>query len=315
MSRFVVHRLLVSLPLVGLVLFFGFLLLQIVPSDPAVLVAGESASQQTIEEIRRQMGLDRPVLWQFLLYVERLAGGDLGRSLITNVPVARELGHTIWPTLELLLGGMAWGAPAGILLGTFAALRRGRPTDRALMAIAVAGVSMPIFTLGLVLIEFVGFRWEMLPVEGRGGPPWTAEGLRHLLLPSLTLGAVLMGPVARMTRTTLLEILGLDFVRTARAKGMPERIVVFRHGLRNALIPVITLIGLQAGYLLGGAVVTETIFSWPGVGRLAVGAITGGDLPLAQGAILTLALSFIVINIAVDVAYAFVDPRVQTGQT
>lgn len=309
MIQFVIRRILISLPLVGLILFFGFVLLQIVPSDPAVLIAGESASPDAVAAIRRQLGLDKPVAWQFLIYVERLLAGDLGRSLVTNMPVAVELGRTIGPTLELLLGSMLWGAPAGILLGTVAALRRGQPSDRLFMVLAVAGVSMPVFTLGLVLIEFVGFRLELLPVEGRGGPIWTLDGLRHLVLPSLTLGAVLMGPVARMTRTMLLEVLGQDFVRTARAKGLPDRIVNLRHGLRNALIPVVTLIGLQAGYLLGGAVVTETLFSWPGVGRLAVGAITGGDVVLAQGAILVLALSFIVINLSVDVLYAFLDPR------
>ncbi len=313
MARFIIERVLISFPLVALILFLGFLLLQVVPADPAAAIAGETASAEVIEAIRRQMGLDKPVLWQFVLYLQRFLTGDLGRSLITNVPVAVELGRTVGPTLELLLGSMIWGAPAGILLGTLAALRRGKAADRILMATAVAGVSMPVFTLGLALMEFVGFRWELLPVEGRGGPVWTADGLRHLVLPSLTLGSVLMGPVARMTRTTLLEVLGQDFIRTARAKGLPERIVTFRHGLRNALIPVVTLIGLQAGYLLGGAVVTETLFSWPGVGRLAVGAITGGDLALAQGSILVLALSFIVINIAVDVLYAFLDPRTRSA--
>lgn len=309
MVRYLVQRLLVSLPLVGLILFFGFLMLQVVPVDPAVLVAGEGASNEVVEAMRRDMGLDKPVLLQFFLYIKRFLAGDLGRSLVTNVPVSVELGRTVGPTLELLLGSMVWGAPAGIVIGTIAALRRGKPSDRFLMAIAVAGVSMPVFTLGLVLIEYVGFRLELLPIEGRGGPIWTLQGLQHLVMPSLTLGAVLMGPVARMTRTTLLEVLGQDFVRTARAKGLPERIVVVRHGVRNTLIPVVTLIGLQAGYMLGGAVVTETIFSWPGVGRLAVGAITGGDLALAQGAILSLALAFIVINLAVDLLYAVLDPR------
>lgn len=311
MIRFIVHRLLVSLPLIGLILLVGFLMLQVVPSDPAVLLAGDSAPPEVVEAIRRDMGLDRPLATQFALYLQRLATGDLGRSLVTKVPVALELGRTLGPTLELLLVALLWAAPAGIALGTVAALQRGRALDRALMGFAVAGVSMPIFTLGLLLIEVVGFRMELLPVEGRGGPLWTLSGLRHILLPGFTLGAVLMGPVARMTRTTLLEVLGQDFIRTARAKGLPEMVINLRHGLRNALIPVVTLIGLQTGYLLGGAVVTETLFSWPGVGRLAVGAITGGDIVLAQGAILVLALSFILINLAVDVCYAVLDPRMR----
>ena len=300
---------LVSLPLVGLVLFFGFLMLQVVPADPAAIVAGEGASPAVIEALRRDMGLDRPVLLQFVLYLKRFMMGDLGKSLVTNVSVATELGQTVGPTLELLLGSMLWGAPVGILLGTLAALRRGKASDRVLMAIAIAGVSMPVFTIGLILIEYVAFTWGILPVEGRGGPIWTLEGVQHLILPSLTLGAVLMGPVARMMRTTLLEVLDQDFIRTARAKGLSRFAVVVRHAVRNALIPVVTLIGLQAGYLLGGAVVTETIFSWPGVGRLAVGAIMGGDMALAQGAILVLALAFIAINLVVDLLYAFLDPR------
>jgi ABC-type dipeptide/oligopeptide/nickel transport system permease component len=175
----------------------------------------------------------------------------------------------------------------------------------------VAGVSTPIFFIGLILMQYLGYKWQLLPFLGRGGPLWTWAGITHIALPALSLGLIFIGPVARMTRTSVLEVLSADHVRTARAKGLPERVVVIRHALRNALIPVVTLIGLQAGYLLGGAVVTETIFSWPGVGRLAVGAILASDFPLAQGAILVLALSFIVINLIVDVAYAALDPRVQ----
>lgn len=309
MMRYLIHRLLLSLPLVGLILFFGFLMLQVVPVDPAALVAGEGASNEVVEAIRRDMGLNQPVLWQFLLYLKRFLAGDLGRSLVTNTSVAVELGNTVGPTFELLIGSMVWGVPAGILLGSIAARNHGKLLDRVLMVVAVAGLSMPIFTLGLMLVEYVGFEWGVLPVEGRGGAMWTADGLRHLILPCLTLGVVIMGPVARMMRATLLEVLDQDFVRTARSKGLAETVVFVRHAMRNALVPVVTLIGLQTGYLLGGAVVTETIYSWPGVGRLAVGAITGGDLALAQGAILVLALAFIVVNLVVDLLYAFLDPR------
>jgi ABC-type dipeptide/oligopeptide/nickel transport system permease component len=179
------------------------------------------------------------------------------------------------------------------------------------MAVSVAGVSVPVFFLGLLLMWFVGFQWQLLPFTGRGGPIWTLEGLRALALPALTLGGVFVGPVARMTRTAVLDVLGADHVRTARAKGLSERLVVLRHALRNALIPVVTLIGLQIGFLLGGAVVTETIFSWPGVGRLAVGAILSSDFPMAQGTILVLAGGFIVINLVVDLLYVVLDPRVR----
>jgi ABC-type dipeptide/oligopeptide/nickel transport system permease component len=180
------------------------------------------------------------------------------------------------------------------------------------MAVSVAGVSVPVFFLGLLLMWFVGFRWQLLPFTGRGGPLWTLDGLRAIALPALTLGGVFVGPVARMTRTAVLDVLGADHVRTARAKGLSERLVVIRHALRNAMIPVVTLIGLQIGFLLGGAVVTETIFSWPGVGRLAVGAILSSDFPMAQGTILVLAGGFIVINLVVDLLYVVLDPRVRT---
>ncbi|MCA9861355.1 MAG: ABC transporter permease, partial [Thermomicrobiales bacterium] len=173
--------------------------------------------------------------------------------------------------------------------------------DRVIMAFSVAGVSIPVFFLGLVLIWYVGYKLQLLPFTGRGGPLWSWDGIRHLILPAITLGGVFVGPIARMTRTTVLEVLGADYVRTARAKGLTEPRVVVRHALRNALIPIVTLIGLQIGFLLGGAVVTETMFSWPGVGRLAVGAILSRDFPVAQGAIIVLALAFLLINLAVDV--------------
>jgi ABC-type dipeptide/oligopeptide/nickel transport system permease component len=196
-------------------------------------------------------------------------------------------------------------------LGTLAAVWRGTAVDRAIMAISVAGVSLPIFFICLMMIQFFGVQWRLLPFIGRGGPLWTVDGLRHIALPALSLGAIFIGPVARMTRSSVLEVLKLDHVRTARAKGLSETRVILRHGLRNALIPVVTLIGLQVGYLLGGAVVTESIFSYPGIGRLAVGAILSSDFPLAQGTILVLALGFILINMIVDILYVLLDPRVQ----
>jgi ABC-type dipeptide/oligopeptide/nickel transport system permease component len=180
------------------------------------------------------------------------------------------------------------------------------------MAISVAGVSMPVFFIGLILIQYVGFEWALLPFTGRTGPVWDG-GLPALILPAVTLGSVLIGPIARLTRTAVLEVLGADFIRTARAKGLRERVVIVHHALRNALIPVVTLIGLQAAFLLGGAVVTETMFAWPGVGRLAVGAIVSSDFPIAQGSIMILAIAFLMINLAVDVLYVYLDPRVQRG--
>ena len=215
--------------------------------------------------------------------------GDLGRSIISNKMVSEELALTIGPTVELMLGAMLIAVPLGLALGTLAAVQaRHACIDRLIMAISVAGVSMPVFFIGLILIQYVGFKWALLPFTGRTGPIWDG-GLPSLILPAVTLGAVLIGPIARLTRTAVLEVLGADFVRTARAKGLRETVVIIHHALRNALIPVVTLIGLQAAFLLGGAVVTETMFSWPGVGRLAVGAIVSSDFPTAQGAIMILA--------------------------
>ncbi len=306
----IVHRLLVSIPALLGVLFLCFCLMQVVPTDPAAIIAGPDAKEETIAAIREELGLDRSIAVQFVEYVGRVLQGDLGRSIISRKPVLEELSETVLPTVELMVGAMLLAVPIGIALGTLAAVRRGSLTDRFVMAISVAGVSMPVFFIGLLLIQYVGFKWNLLPFTGRTGAVWEG-GLPSLILPALTLGSVLIGPIARITRTAVLEVLGADFVRTARAKGVRESAVIVHHALRNALIPVVTLIGLQAAFLLGGAVVTETMFSWPGVGRLAVGAIVSSDFPTAQGAIMILAIAFLLINLIVDVLYVYLDPRMQ----
>ncbi len=310
MGPMIARRLLVSMPALVGVLFLCFCLLQVVPTDPALIIAGADASPEVVAGIRKDLGLDRPLLIQFFEYILRVAQGDLGRSIISNKSVMEELQATVGPTTELMVGAMLLAVPLGLLLGTVAAVRRGTLVDRAIVALSVAGVSMPVFFVGLILMQYVGYKWDMLPFPGRTGPIWDG-GLPSLILPSLTLGSVLIGPIARLTRTAVLEVLGADFVRTARAKGLKEWVVIVHHALRNALIPVVTLVGLQAAFLLGGAVVTETMFSWPGVGRLAVGAIVSSDFPTAQGAIMILALAFLMINLIVDVLYVALDPRVQ----
>jgi ABC-type dipeptide/oligopeptide/nickel transport system permease component len=309
MARHIAHRLIISLPVLLGVLLIGFLLLQVVPTDPATVSAGPSATQADIEAIRQAMGLDQPLWLQFGRYLMRVLQLDLGRSMISNRAVSEEIGLTLGPTVELLVACLIWAAPLGILLGTLAARRHGSWIDRAIMAISVMGVSVPVFWIGLLLIQHVGGA-GLLPFQGREGPLWTWRGLQSIVLPALTLGSVFVGPVARMTRTSMLETLNTDYVRTARAKGISDWQITMRHALRNALIPVVTLIGLQIGFLLGGSVVTETMFAWPGVGRMAVGAITSSDLPLAQGAILILAIGFMVVNLVVDVLYAWLDPRI-----
>ncbi len=311
MAQQVAYRLLLAVPVLCGVLVFGFLLIKLAPGDPAMVIAGPSATPDVVERIRQDMGLDQPAIVQFWRYVARVAQGDLGKSMINNTSVAAELVSAIGATAELMLACLALAVPAGIAMGTIAAVYQRGPIDRIVMAFSVAGVSMPVFFIGLLLMQYLGYKWQLLPFLGRGGPLWTVQGLRHAVLPALTLAFIFVGPVARMTRASVLDVLKADFVRTARAKGLRESTVIIRHALRNALIPVVTLVGLQAGYLLGGAVVTESIYSWPGVGRLAVGAILASDLPLAQGAILMLAVSFLAINLAVDVCYALLDPRVQ----
>lgn len=311
MLKHTLQRLLLVLPVMLGVLLIGFLLMQVVPTDPAQVRAGPTATQDVVEAIRQELGLNQPLWKQFAIYIGRLAQGDLGVSIINNVPVTQELGNTIGPTLELMFASLIWAIPLGMALGTVGAYYRGSLIDRAIMAFSVAGVSLPVFFLGLGLIWLFGFYYPILPFTGRTGPLWTWEGIQGVILPAITLGGVFVGPVARMTRTSVLDELGADHVRTARAKGLGESTVVLRHTLRNALVPVVTLIGLQIGFLLGGAVVTETVFSWPGIGRLAVGAILSSDLPMAQGTIIMLSLGFILINLAVDILYAVLDPRVR----
>lgn len=311
MLRHIVERLLLAIPVLFGVLLLGFLLMQVVPTDPAIVRAGPTATTDVIEAIRQELGLDEPLWKQFLIYLGRLLQGDLGVSLINNVPVSQELANTIVPTLELMVAALIWAIPLGIAMGTVGAYFRGALLDRVIMAASVGGVSVPVFFLGLVLIWFLGFKYQLLPFTGRPGPMWTWEGFQAVILPAVTLGGVFVGPVARMTRSSVLDVLGADHVRTARAKGLSEFTVVCRHALRNALIPVVTLIGLQIGFLFGGAVVTETVFSWPGIGRLAVGAILSSDLPMAQGTIIVLSLGFILVNLVVDVLFAVLDPRVR----
>lgn len=303
------YRIAVSLPVLLGVILLGFVLMVMVPSDPAAILAGEAATPEILARIRSELGVDRPVAEQFWRYMVRLLHGDFGRSLLNGVSVVDEVTRTVGPTLELLLATLIIAIPLGIGLGALATSMRGTAVDRIVMAFAVVGMSMPVFMTGLLLINIVGVQFGALPVQGRGGPFYTIDGLRHLILPALTLSMVLIGPIARMTRTSMLEVANKDFVRTARSKGIGERRVLMRHILRNALIPTINLIGLQAGYLLGGIVIAETIFAWPGLGRLAVTAITSNDTPMAQGTILFLALSFVVINILVDLITGLLDPR------
>ena len=309
MIKHLLRRLMLSIPVILAVVFLGFILLVMVPSDPAALIAGDNASPEAIARIRADLGLDQPVWVQFAHHVWRLFHGDLGRSMMNGTPTVVELGRTVGPTFELAFVALLWAVPTGIFLGLLTVIKPGGWLDRIVMGASVLGISTPIFMTGMLLVQIFGLHFGWLPTQGRGGPLWTWAGLSHVILPAITLGSVLVGPIARMSRTSMLEVMNQDYIKLARSKGISELRVLIRHGLRNALIPTITLVGLQAGYLLGGTVVTETIFAWPGVGRLAINAISSRDQPIMQGVILVIALMFVVINLAVDMAVAALDPR------
>ncbi|TAJ27344.1 ABC transporter permease [Bosea sp. (in: a-proteobacteria)] len=309
MLKAVSARLALSVPVLAGAILFGFVLLRVVPGDPAALLAGQSASAQVVSQLRIEMGLDKPWIVQLIHYFGDVIVGDLGRSIISNRLVLEELIEAFGPTAELVLTALLVAVPVGIGLGVVAAVQRGTIIDRSIMALAVAGISLPVFWVGYMLILTFGVQWGLLPFTGRLGPMWTLEGLQGLALPALTAAFTLIGPIARISRTALLETLHAEHIKLARAKGVPEYRVVIKHGLRNALLPIVTLIGMQIGHLLGGTVIIETIFAWPGVGRLIVGAIMNSDYATAQGGLLLMACVFVMVNLMVDLLYSALDPR------
>jgi ABC-type dipeptide/oligopeptide/nickel transport system permease component len=304
MTRRLLRRLLWALPALWLIFTMVFLLIHIVPGDPVVQMLGEGASAQDILQLRHSLGLDLPLDVQYVHYLDGVVHGDLGTSLRYREPVLKIVLDRYPATLELafvaLLVCIALAVPAGVI----AAARQGRAADHAIGVVSLLGLSVPNFALGPLLILLFSIEIGWLPVSGRGG--W-----EHLVLPAVTLGAALAAILTRMVRTAMLEELFSDYVRTARAKGLSERRVLLRHALPNALFPVVTIIGLQFGTLLAGTIVTEMIFSWPGIGRLAVSAIEARDYPLLQGCILVIAVSYVLVNLLTDVVYALVDPRVR----
>jgi len=302
--RYVLKRVVLALPVLVGVSVVVFVAIRLIPGDPAQLMAGQAATQEVVQQIRQSLGLDQPLPVQYLYFLRNVVRGDLGRSLFNGAPVVEELAQRFPRTVRLALASMAVASLIGIPAGILAATRRSTWVDTAVMLVALAGVSVPVFWLGLNLILLFSVRLQWLPSFGY-------ETWRHLVLPSLTLGAASTAIVARMTRSAMLEVLGQDYVRTARAKGLAERVVVNRHALRNALIPVVTVLGLQLGTLLSGAVLTETVFAWPGIGRLLVEAVLARDYPIIQGATLLIAATFVVLNVAVDVLYGLLDPRIR----
>lgn len=304
MSRHFLQRILYTLPALWLILTMVFLLIHIVPGDPVLQMLGQDARVEDVAQLRHTLGLDQPLGVQYARYLVGLARGDWGQSLRYASPVRPIVLARFPATLELSLAALAVCLVIAIPAGVFSARRRGSKSDHATSFFTLLGLSVPNFALGPILILVFSIENGWLPVSGRGG-------ISHLILPAATLGAALAAILTRMVRGSMIEELSSDYVRTARAKGITETSVLFRHAFPNALIPVITIVGLQFGSLLAGTIVTETIFSWPGIGRLAVQAISARDYPLLQGCILIIAVSYVAVNLLTDLVYAMVDPRVR----
>jgi peptide/nickel transport system permease protein len=312
--RYVVRRLLLLIPVLLGVSVIIFMVLHLSPGDPAEIMLGSQATQADLERLRAELGLTQPLHVQYVHWLGLVARGDLGRSIWMKRPVLGEVLTRFKATLVLTSAALVLSTAGGLALGITSAIRPNSALDRLSAVASLFGASMPVFWLGIVLMVIFALWLGWLPASGMFAP-YGGGDLRdllvHLALPAVTLAAASVTIIARLTRSTMLETLGQDYIRTARAKGVVERAVVLRHGLKNALIPIVTVVGVQAGYLLGGAVLTETVFAWPGVGTLMVQGILARDFPLVQGCVLVVALSFVVINLVVDLLYAWLDPRIR----
>ena len=304
MLQYVIKRLLSTLPVllgISLLLFF---MLRMLPGDPAQVLAGQMASQEDIKNIRQQLGLDKPIFVQYGIFLSRLAKLDLGRSARTQSPVIKEIWARLPNTVLLAVTAITLACLFGIPAGIISAVRPYTWIDYLFTSMALFGISMPVFWLGLMLIVIFSLVLHWLPAGGIGS--W-----KHVILPSFTLAAFVVAFITRMTRASMIEALSQDYTTTARSKGLKEKVVIVKHALKNALIPIITVVGLQFGLLLGGAVLTETVFAWPGIGRLIVDSILARDYPVIQGTILIFGLFYILVNLFVDITYAFIDPRIR----
>lgn len=332
MYRFVLKRLIALLPTLAGISLIVFLMLYLVPGDPAQVMLGERANAESLAELRATMGLDQPFHVQFYRFFTGLLRGDLGRSIRTHEKITTELVQRFPATCELTVASMLLAVVVGIAAGLWAAVRRGKIADLLSMILATAGISIPVFWLALMLVLLLAFYVPLFPVSGRlstdiyfepityfyvidtllhGDFAACGDVLWHLFLPALTLGTIPMAVIARMTRASLIDVLGEDYIRTAWAKGLQQRVVIVRHALKNAFIPTLTVIALEFGYLLGGAVITETIFAWPGVGRWLFLAVQARDFRAVQGGVLLLAAVFVLANLIADVLYAWLDPRIR----
>jgi peptide/nickel transport system permease protein len=302
--RYVIRRLIYAIPVMLVVSIIVFAMLHIAPGDPASMLAGEDARPEDVAAVRAKFGLDQPLHIQYGVWLGNILQGDLGRSIVTRRPVLMEIQSRLPSTIELAVAALLIAMVVGMVVGVISATRQYSILDHSTMIMALLGISVPIFWLGLMLIFLFSVQLRWFPTGGGGT-------LQQLVLPAITLGAASTAIVARMTRSSMLEVIRQDYVRTARSKGLVERVVLVRHALKNALIPVVTVIGLQFGYLLGGAVITETVFSRPGLGRLLVASIMSQDFPVVQGTLMLLAGSFVLVNLLVDILYGYLDPRIR----
>jgi peptide/nickel transport system permease protein len=312
MVSYIFRRVLSTLPVMGIVALFVFSLLYIAPGDPAAVIAGDQASPADVERIRQGLGLDRPFLVQFGTWVWQILHGNLGTSIFTNMPVAAMIAQRIEPTFSLMAITLVLTILVAVPLGVVAAWKAGSWVDRTIMAFAVFAFSLPVFVVGYVLAFVFALHFEWLPVQGytplaAGIWPW----LQNLILPALALGSVYIALIARITRASMLEVLQQDYVRTARAKGLDTRNILFVHALKNAAVPIVTVIGIGIALLIGGAVVTESVFAIPGLGRLTIDAILRRDYPVIQGIVLLFSFLYVLVNLLVDVTYTLVDPRIR----
>jgi peptide/nickel transport system permease protein len=334
MSTYILRRVLAVIPTLFAISFLSFAFIRMVPGDPVTALIGERASLEDIARVKAEWGLDQPIIVQYVQYMAQVVRGNLGTSVMSRMPVISEIAYRLPATIEAIVFALMIGISTGIVLGIIAALNHNKPVDTVATLGALTGVSIPVFWLALILIYVFGVYLRVLPPSGRldaqytitqvtgfytidsllmGRPDMFLNVLQHMILPSIVLSVTVMPGIARLTRTSILEVLRQDYIRTARAKGLPRHKVIFKHTLRNALLPVVTVVGLQIGGLLGGAILTESIFSWTGMGSWTYKAITNRDYPVMQASIMYSAFIYVFATLLVDISYAFIDPRIRYG--
>lgn len=311
MYKYIIKRFILMIPIVFAVMTLVFFVMHVVPGDPAYIILGENATPEAVGELRKNLGLDKPLMVQYIDFLTDFAKGDLGRSIQNGIPVASLIQRVFPFTLDLTVASVLVGVATGIPLGILAALRRNSSFDFISRLVSLAGISMPPFFLGICLLLVLGFKLRLFPIVGGGELGNIPERLHFLVLPSLSMGLVLAAYVMRMTRSCMLEVIREDYMRTARAKGLKEAVVIYKHGLRNALIPVVTVIGNYIGYMLGGAVLIETVYSRPGMGKLLVDAIMARDYPVVQSTIIVFAFLVALTNLVIDLLYSLINPRIK----